>query len=38
VTVYADAPLRADMAGRVEAGRFLADFSRAREPQVEPKP
>ena len=38
VTVYAEAPLRADMAGRVEAGRFLADFSQAREPQVEPKP
>lgn len=38
VTVYAEAPLRADMAGRVEAGRFLADFSQAREPQVEPGP
>jgi uncharacterized protein (DUF1330 family) len=38
VTVYAEAPLRADMIGRVEAGRFLADFSQAREPQVEPKP
>lgn len=38
VTVYAEAPLRADMAGRVETGRFLADFSQVREPQVEPKP
>lgn len=38
VTVYAEAPLRADMAGRVEAGRFLADFSGHREPQVEPGP
>lgn len=38
VTVYAEAPLRADMAGRVEAGRYLADFSGHNEPQVEPKP
>lgn len=38
VTVYAEAPLRADMAGKVEAGRFLADFSGHSEPQVEPKP
>lgn len=38
VTVYAEAPLRADMAGRVEAGRFLADFSGHKEPQLDPKP
>ncbi|ODS94556.1 MAG: hypothetical protein ABS49_11680 [Erythrobacter sp. SCN 62-14] len=35
VTVYAEMPLRPDMAGRVEAGRFLADFSGHDEPQVE---
>jgi uncharacterized protein (DUF1330 family) len=35
VTVYAEMPLRPDMAGRVEAGRYLADFSGAGEPQVE---
>lgn len=35
VTVYAELPLRPDMVGRVEAGRYLADFSGASEPQVE---
>ena len=35
VTVYAEMPLRPDMAGRVETGRFLADFSGHDEPQVE---
>ncbi|MFM7376590.1 MAG: DUF1330 domain-containing protein [Erythrobacter sp.] len=34
VTVYAELPLRADMVGRVEAGRYLADFPSANEPQV----
>lgn len=35
VTVYAEMPLRPDMVGRVEAGRYLADFSGQNEPQVE---
>lgn len=35
VTVYAELPLRPDMAGRVEAGRYLSDFPSANEPQVE---
>lgn len=38
VTVYAEAPLRADMAGKVEPGRYIADFSGHNEPQVAPKP
>lgn len=35
VTVYAEMPLRPDMVGRVEAGRYLADFPGQNEPQVE---
>lgn len=38
VTVYAEAPLRADMVGKVEAGRFLADFSGHAEPQLGEQP
>jgi len=37
VTVHAEAPLRPDMIGKVEAGRYLADFPAGGEPQVEPR-
>ncbi len=36
VTVYAEAPLREDMAGRVGDARFLTDFSEPEIPQVSP--
>ncbi|NVE95575.1 DUF1330 domain-containing protein [Altererythrobacter lutimaris] len=35
VTVYAEAPLREDMVGRVETGRFVADFADHGVPQIE---
>ena len=36
VTIYAEAPLREDMVGRVGDGRFVTDFSNPNIPQVSP--
>lgn len=36
VTIYAEAPLREDMVGRVGDARFTADFSNPAIPQVDP--
>ncbi len=37
VTIYAEAPLREDMAGRVGDARYLADFSEPQIAQVSPR-
>lgn len=38
VTVYPEAPMRADLAGKVGDNRYTADFDASAVPQAEPKP